>query len=195
MLKKQTQQLPPLLAGRGVEVIVSDGGSTDATIDLARHLGKVVSAPRGRSRQMNAGARAAHGDVLLFMHADTTLPPEALDEVRKALGRPGVVGGCFTKAVSRSHWLLTLADLATNLRFRLRLSLYGDRAVFVRRGVFDAVGGYNEALDILEDVDLGLRLKRRGRLVQVPARRDLGYPQPLHQANHQRLLLGSGQSW
>ena len=154
------------------DVIVVDGGSRDGTPDIVRrhpHV-RLVTAPRGRGRQMNAGARDASGDVLLFLHADASLPPDATSWIARALADPGVVAGAFrvrTVADVGRNWLgpfLRIADIRSHLT---RLP-YGDQAMFVRRTPFAAVGGFPDE-PLMEDVALVRRLRTIGRIVTVPA--------------------------
>jgi rSAM/selenodomain-associated transferase 2 len=158
-------------AGAG-EVIVVDGGSGDGTPDAARTAADVViPSPPGRARQMNAGARAASGAILLFLHADTTIPGGAIESVRKAVERDGFLGGAFSVrlAVSPSAPPLRRASLRLTARMiGVRAQLFraytGDQAIFLRRDVFEKIGGYPE-IPLMEDVELSRRLSRRGRTV------------------------------
>jgi rSAM/selenodomain-associated transferase 2 len=148
---------------RGAEVIVVDGGSRDGTSDLARpHADRVLAAPRGRATQMNAGAAAAAGAVLLFLHADTRLPPDADRLVRDGLARSGRAWGRFDVAIEGQSLLLPLIALSMNLRSRLTGITTGDQAMFVTRAAFDRVGGFPE-IALMEDVVLAARLKRVSR--------------------------------
>jgi rSAM/selenodomain-associated transferase 2 len=149
--------------GPGVrEVIVVDGGSSDGTADLARHLAaRVLSAPRGRALQMNAGAAAATGTVLLFLHADTLLPEGFDTAVLTALQNPLVVGGRFDLLLMPGSFLLALTATLINLRSRLSRIATGDQAIFVRRRVFGDLGGFPE-LPLMEDVAFSRALKRAG---------------------------------
>jgi len=156
------------------EVVVVDGGSTDATRERVRAFPSVswLAAPRGRARQMNAGARAAQGEVLLFLHADVQLPEGACTRIREALADASTVAGAFKtwtvpEGVQRA-WLAPLLHLA-DLRSRYSRLPYGDQAVFVRREDFEAVGGFPEQ-PLMEDLELALRLARRGRIAIVDAR-------------------------
>lgn len=151
------------LRSDGCEVIVVDGGSRDGTCELARPLvDAVVPAPRGRGTQLGAGARAARGDVFLFLHADTRLPPGAIDAVRTALSDDRREWGRFDVNIEgRSRWLAVIASLM-NLRSRITGIATGDQAVFVRRRAYDAVGGF-PAIPLMEDVALSARLRKRSR--------------------------------
>jgi rSAM/selenodomain-associated transferase 2 len=143
---------------------VVDGGSRDGTRELgARHPGvRWLEAPRGRARQMNAGARAARGDVLLFLHADTRLPAGAGDAVRAALADARVVAGRFDVAFDTTRPIMRLTAALMNLRSRWTGISTGDQALFVRRDIFEALGGFAD-IPLMEDIQLTRRLKRCGR--------------------------------
>jgi rSAM/selenodomain-associated transferase 2 len=148
---------------RGVEVIVADGGSGDATIAVARPLAdRVVSAPRGRGSQMNAGAAAARGDVLLFLHADTGLPPQADRLALDAMAAQGRAWGRFDVTIVGTHPLLPLVARMMNLRSRMTGIATGDQAIFVRRSTFEEAGGFPD-IPLMEDIALCARLRRLGR--------------------------------
>ena len=169
----EAAQLATTLAsarGAGVrEVIVVDGGSRDATECVARrHADVVLTAARGRATQMNAGAAAAHGEVLLFLHADTRLPRGFDASVRAALADPATIGGRFDVRLVPSSPLLALVAVLMNLRSRLSGIATGDQAIFVRRAAFEAVGGF-EPIPLMEDVALTRTLKRRGRIACLRA--------------------------
>lgn len=148
------------------EVIVVDGGSGDDTIARARaHPVQVITAPRGRGPQLNAGAAAAIGDVLLFLHADTTLPRDAVTHVAAALAPADVVAGAFrtwTVPDAARPWFAPLLHLA-DVRSRVTHLPYGDQAMFVRAEVFRALGGF-APIPLMEDLELSRRLARRGRI-------------------------------
>lgn len=151
--------------GTEVDVVVVDGGSVDDTRLLATRYARVTSASRGRGAQMNAGALAASGDVLLFLHADTVLPEGAFAAIDAALADGGVVGGTFRLRFDRDSPALRLYAWFT--RFRWRLFHYGDQGIFVRRSTFEALGGFRE-WPIMEDVDLLARLDAVGRTALLP---------------------------
>ena len=147
------------LRQRGVEVIVVDGGSTDGTAACAQpHADAVLSAPRGRARQMNAGAAAARGAVLLFQHADTQLPPEA-DRLVAAAIEAGALWGRFDVTIVGRHPMLRVVATLMNTRSRWTGIATGDQAVFVRRDVFERVGGFPDQ-PLMEDIELSKRLRR-----------------------------------
>jgi len=125
----------------GASVIVVDGGSRDATRALAaRFADRVVEAPRGRASQMNAGARESAADILVFLHADTTLPANALDAIAAGLARTGRAWGRFDATIAGADPLLAVVSLLMNARSRLTGVATGDQAIFVRREAFEAVG-------------------------------------------------------
>jgi len=154
------------------EIVVADGGSHDGTLAaVARHPRvRTLTARRGRAWQMNAGAALATGDVLLFLHADVSLPKDALSHVERALEDPRVVGGAFrtwtvADRPTRLEPLLHLADL----RSRYSSLPYGDQALFVRASVFRALGGFPQ-IPLMEDLALSRLMRKAGRLRIVPAR-------------------------
>ncbi len=150
------------LRREGHEVIVADGGSSDATRAIAAPLvDRLVESPRGRAAQMNAGAAAAAGDALLFLHADTTLPPGAIEAVRRAL-EDGAFWGRFDVRIHGTHPMLPVIAAMMNARSRLTGIATGDQALFVRREVFDAAGGFPRVA-LMEDIALSRILKRKGR--------------------------------
>jgi rSAM/selenodomain-associated transferase 2 len=154
-----------------VERIVADGGSTDDTAEAARELGadRVLDCEPGRARQMDAAYRAAGGDVLLFLHADTRLDPGWDAQIRQALGDPSVAGGVFTLRFDSDRRIYRWIERGASFRARLLRLPYGDQGIFVRRKVVDAIGGIAET-PIFEDLDLIRAVGRAGRLVVLPAR-------------------------
>ncbi len=155
-LAESLQALAPLRA-RGHEVIVVDGGSDDASVALAEPLAdRVLHAHRGRAAQMNAGARAATGDAIVFLHADTRLPPHADERVLSALEKN--LWGRFDVEIEGRHRMLPVVAAAMNLRSRLTGIATGDQAIFVRRADFP---GFPE-IALMEDIALSRALKRRG---------------------------------
>ena len=152
-IRAALEALAPLRS-RGHEVILVDGGSSDPTVALAAGLcDRVLSAPRGRAAQMNAGARVATGEVLVFLHADTRLPARADQLIPNSS-----TWGRFDVAIEGRHPLLKVVASAMNLRSRLTGIATGDQAIFVRR---DAFPGFPE-IALMEDVALSKLLKRRG---------------------------------
>jgi rSAM/selenodomain-associated transferase 2 len=153
----------------GVDLIVSTISADEslAPLRLARPDVTWIDAPRGRARQMNAGAAAARGAWLLFLHADTQLPAGWTAAIDEACRDPRAVAGCFRFALDSSSPLARAIELGVRARVALFGLPYGDQALFVRRDAFDALRGYAD-LPIMEDVDLVLRLRRLGRLYRSP---------------------------
>jgi rSAM/selenodomain-associated transferase 2 len=163
---------PPAARHAGDELVVSDGGSTDRTVELARTLGaRVVTGPAGRGGQLNRGAAATTAEILLFLHADTTLPAGALAAIRGALGGSGgqPIGGAFLMRFDDDRPLLRLGGWLINLRTRATRLPLGDQAHFVARAAFSQLGGYRD-WPILEDLDFAWRLRRHGRTVILKQR-------------------------
>jgi len=158
------------LRARGAEVIVADGASHDRTVALARPLcDRLIMAARGRAFQMNAGASAARGDILLFLHADTRLPEDADRLIMDGLERSGRLWGRFDVNIDGRHPLFPVIAAMMNLRSRLTGIATGDQAIFVATAAFAAIGGYPD-LPLMEDIVLSRRLKRLGRPLCVSAR-------------------------
>jgi rSAM/selenodomain-associated transferase 2 len=154
--------LEPLraLRARGCEVVVVDGGSRDGTRDIAAPLAdRVIESPRGRAAQMNAGAGASRGEVVLFLHADTLLPEAADEALLAGLQAGGALWGRFDVAIRGADPMLAVVAGLMNARSRLTGIATGDQAIFVRREAFERVGGFPE-IPLMEDVALSKRLKR-----------------------------------
>jgi rSAM/selenodomain-associated transferase 2 len=164
----------PSTLGMADEVWVSDGGSQDATVAVARRLGaRIVEGASGRGRQMNLGARAALTEngradaLLLFLHADTELPAEARAQIFAAVAA-GAVGGAFRVRFDSARPIFRLGERIANARARLTGCALGDHALFATREAFEALGGFREQA-LLEDLDLARRLKKLGRTVLLDA--------------------------
>ncbi len=146
------------LRQQGYEIIIADGGSNDGTIELARPLAdRVINAGKGRARQMNSGAQQAHGDALLFLHADTLLPDNAIELIQANLQtKPW---GRFDVQLSGKQPLLKIIALMMNWRSRLSGIASGDQAIFIKRTLFESIGGYAD-IPLMEDIDISKRLKQ-----------------------------------
>ena len=153
----------------GVERILADGGSSDATVAIALEHGveQVVRCEPGRARQMAAGSRAASGQALLFLHADTRLEPGWADAVRAALADAHVAGGAFRLRFASERRVFRALELGVRLRCRIGGLPYGDQALFVRRRTLESIGGVPE-VPVMEDLDLVRGMKRHGRLALLP---------------------------
>lgn len=160
--------LQSLQQAAGVEVMVVDGGSADDTVRQAKAAGvRVMVAAGGRARQMNVGARAAQGDILFFLHADTLAPPGFDGAIRRALQDPRVAAGAFHLGIRGASPGLRLVEHLANWRSRWLGLPYGDQGLFVRADLFRKMGGFPE-LPIMEDYVMVRRLGRRGRVVTLP---------------------------
>ena len=150
------------------EVIVVDARSTDETSAVAReHGARVIESPyRQRAAQMNAGVRAARGEFLLFLHADTRLAPAALGKIADAFRDSATLGGGFARRYDAPSWVLRLTCALAELRTRCFGWFLGDQAMFVRLSAFEELGGFRE-WDIFEDLDFSRRLARTGRVVTL----------------------------
>ncbi|GAP98221.1 TIGR04283 family arsenosugar biosynthesis glycosyltransferase [Leptolyngbya sp. NIES-2104] len=165
-----------------VEVLIVDGGSQDQTVTLAQAAGMqvLICDRRGRSVQMNHGAKSAIGDVVCFLHADTSVPDDLVAIIDRVLADPSVAGGGFVSLMAGSQttrWGISLHNylktyyapllFRPHLFFRGLRLLFGDQVMFCRRSDFWECGGFDETLPIMEDCDLCLRLVQKGRLRQV----------------------------
>lgn len=149
------------------EVLVVDGGSEDGTAEIAETAGaRVIVAPRGRGTQQNAGARAAAGDTLVFLHADTTLPAGFPASIEDALAAPGVAAGAFRFRLDAEGAGARLLEKTVEWRCRYCQLPYGDQGIFVRRAVFEQAGGFPDE-PLLEDYELVRRLRRFGRIAMA----------------------------
>jgi rSAM/selenodomain-associated transferase 2 len=153
-----------------IETIVVDGGSIDGTLELVRSLGvEVLSSSRGRANQMNTGAKTATGEILLFLHGDTLLPPEFDRLIRAALKTPQKipVAGAFALQIDSPLRSLRLIEWAVSWRSRWLQMPYGDQAIFLTADTFKQIGGF-APLPIMEDFELIRRLKKLGQIVFIP---------------------------
>jgi uncharacterized protein len=151
------------------ETIVVDGDSSGDTIEKIMDAEVIkITAPRGRAAQMNAGAARAYGDILLFLHADTLLPPKAFLKIIKALSDSSLVGGAFDLEIQNLRWIFKAIGRAASWKHRLTRVPYGDQAFFIRQSYFESIGRY-APIPLMEDVELMKRVKRRGgRIIILP---------------------------
>ncbi|MHC4396370.1 MAG: TIGR04283 family arsenosugar biosynthesis glycosyltransferase [Planctomycetota bacterium] len=149
-------------AKENCEIIVVDGDLQGGTIKIIHAKSvKTIKSQKGRGRQMNAGAVAARGEILIFLHADTRLPEKALEKISQVLEDEKYVGGAFDLAIDSDRLFLRFIAARTRLRSRLTRVPYGDQAIFIRKNYFDKIGGFKE-IPLMEDVDLMRRIKKRG---------------------------------
>lgn len=160
--------LVPLKNKKDCEIIVVDGGSSDTTVSLAEGAGlKIMTSPRGRSRQMNTGGAAATGEVLLFLHADTLLPDNFTQTISDILTKPKIVAGAFSLGFDSEAKSLSFIAWAANLRSRFLQLPYGDQALFTSRKCFNDIGGFPD-IEIMEDFVFIQRLRKKGRIAILP---------------------------
>ncbi len=151
-----------------VETLIVDGGSTDRTVEIAKSCSvKVIAAKRGRATQMNKGAAAASGGILLFLHADTHLPNGFADYARRILARPEIAAGSFKLQINGAMPGLRLIERAANWRSKTLQLPYGDQALFLKTSLFRAMGGFPD-IPIMEDLEFVRRLRKRGRIAIAP---------------------------
>lgn len=151
-----------------IELLVVDNGSTDGTVALASPLARTITSPPGRGAALNVGAEASRGELLLFLHADTHLPPGALAAIIRAMADPAVVGGCFSVEFDGGGWEPRLAGCLYGLFARAGF-FYGDAAIFLRQDAMRRLGGVRP-LPMMEDFDLCIRMRRLGRTLRLPDR-------------------------
>ncbi len=151
-----------------VEFIIVDGGSSDRSVELCERAGvTVLHSAAGRGRQIAAGAEAASGECLLFLHADCRLTEEHCRTAVERLRHPELVAGGFTLRFDASHPILRFAEGVNKIRFRLTRIFYGDHGIFLRRETYARIGGMPEQA-LFEDIEFSRKLKRYGRVEMVP---------------------------
>jgi rSAM/selenodomain-associated transferase 2 len=155
----QIQQLFPY------ELVVSDGGSHDGTLEIAEEFTEhIVKGSAGRALQMNAGARVANGDIFLFLHADSHIEPASYEKMLHSLGGSEKIGGAFSLYIDSGKWSLRLITWLANLRSKYFGMAYGDQAFFVKNSTFQQMNGFSE-LPICEDIDFFKRLRKLGPVI------------------------------
>jgi len=176
------------------EVIICDGGSQDRSVLIAKkNKAKVIhSNKKNRAFQMNLGAQNSSGELLYFLHADT-LPPKSFGQTIQFYFQNNLTSGCFRLSFDNSHWLLSLSSWAT--RFNLKYFQFGDQSLFISKTLFEQIGGYNIDLQIMEDVDIINRIRKKSKFIIAPdkvissARRYLYYGVIKTELTHLLILL------
>ncbi len=154
-------------SGKNLEIIVVDGGSSDNTVQLAKDMGAtVIQTPTGRAGQMNAGAEAACGEILVFLHTDTRLPPKFDEHIRRAMDGAGVAASAFELRVDSPISTFRVIERLANWRSRRMQMPYGDQAIFVSASLFRGIGGFRD-IPIMEDFELMQRLKKQGKIITL----------------------------
>lgn len=149
------------------ELIVVDGGSTDDTVAIAKeYTGKVFSAPSGRASVMNYGAERASGKILIFLHADCIPPDNAFDIIRKSLSDKDVAAGAFILRIDHTGAVFRIIESVSNIRAKMTGLMYGDQGMFLRRALFEKIGGFAD-IPLMEDIEISGRLKKEGKVIFV----------------------------
>jgi len=169
LINIQLEALKQITTDEPFEIIVVDGSPTQDTLRVISDLNvKKYSCQQGRGRQMNAGAARATGDILVFLHADTILPTNALLLIQKTLQNKQLVGGAFTLRIQSHNILLRMIATFSTFRSQITRAPYGDQVIFLRKSYFDAIGGYKNIL-LMEDFELMRRIKKeKGEIVILP---------------------------
>ena len=156
-----------LKGGAGVEIVVVDGDPSGSTIKAVGRGGIITSiAPKGRGSQMNRGSAIASGDILLFLHADTLLPESAFPLVRETMLTGKYAAGCFDLGLRTDRRIFRVTERYVAFRTRLTRIPFGDQAIFIGKDLFERLGGYRD-IPVMEDVDLMLRIRRRGEGIRI----------------------------
>jgi rSAM/selenodomain-associated transferase 2 len=178
IISRMIEHVRGLRASGSAEIIVVDGDPAGRTIKVARHMGvKTAISEKGRGNQMNLGASLAAGEILIFLHADTLLPPDALELIETAMENSSCIAGAFDLAIDSERPVFRLIEKAASLRSRMTRIPYGDQTIFIRKSDFRELGGFRD-IPIMEDVEIMQRIKKRkgkiciiGRAVMTSPRR------------------------
>jgi len=165
IISRTIEHVRGLHASGGAEIIVVDGDPAGRTIKVARHMGvKTAISEKGRGNQMNIGASLAAGEILIFLHADTLLPPDALELIETAMKDSSCIAGAFALAIDSERPIFRLIEKAASFRSRMTRIPYGDQTIFIRKRDFRDLGGFNN-IPVMEDVEFMQRIKKRkGRI-------------------------------
>jgi rSAM/selenodomain-associated transferase 2 len=145
------------------EIIVADGGSRDKTKEIAERFAKVVYSEKGRANQMNKGAKKANGDILWFVHSDSIIKENSIEEIQLAIDEGYVGGGFSLKFYDYNTLFMKYISVTSNLRAKYLGLYFGDQGIFVKRSVFESLGGYPQQ-EIMEDWEFSLAMKKAGKL-------------------------------
>lgn len=166
-VNEMIRHMRSVAAGKRCEIIIVDGNSAGSTIEAVADSDVVtMTADKGRGSQMNAGAAAARGETVLFLHADTRLPAGAFDTIQEVLKDESIVGGAFDLGIESERLSLRCIAALARIRSRVTRVPYGDQAIFIRRAYFESIGGYDD-IPLMEDVALMLRIRRKGHKICI----------------------------
>jgi rSAM/selenodomain-associated transferase 2 len=176
IISRTIEHVRGLHASGSAEIIVVDGDPAGRTIQVARHMGvKTAISEKGRGNQMNLGASLAAGDILIFLHADTILPPDALELIETAMEDISCIAGAFDLAIDSERPAFRLIEKAASFRSRMTRIPYGDQTIFIRKGDFRELGGFKN-IPIMEDVEFMQRIKKQKRKICIIGRAALTSP-------------------
>ena len=161
VLKKTIESV--LIQPNKLEIIISDGGSTDNTLNIAKKYAKIVNSKKGRGIQMNSGTKFANGDILLFLHADTILPKNATKEIKKILKDKTIIAGGFHKKYNSPKYVLSSKFFNSKIWLKIFKFIPGDQAIFIRKNTFTKIKGFKN-ISLMEDVEIFKRLKTKGKI-------------------------------
>lgn len=170
IISRTIQHVLSLHGSDSAEIIVVDGDPEGRTIKAARHTGvKTAISEKGRGNQMNLGASLAAGEILIFLHADTFLPPDALELIKKAMEDSSCIAGAFDLAIDSDRLAFRLIEKMASFRSRITRIPYGDQTLFIRKTDFLGLGGFRD-IPIMEDVELMQRIKKRKEKIRIIGR-------------------------
>lgn len=151
------------------ELLFVDGGSIDRSVEIASGVGSLLHSGKGRSLQMNKGGFSAKGNILFFLHVDTMISPDTLLAIEDAVNNGGFIGGCLTQRIDRDALIYRLIEGQGNIRARRHKIFYGDQGIFVKKDMFERIGGFPE-VPIMEDTLFTQQLRKMGQTVVLPDR-------------------------
>ena len=176
IISRTIEHVKYLSPSGSAEIIVVDGDPGGRTIKVARHMGvKTAISEKGRGNQMNIGASLAAGEILIFLHADTLLPPDALELIETAMEDSSCIAGAFDLAIDSARPVFRLIEKAASLRSRMTRIPYGDQTIFIRKRDFRDLGGFNN-IPVMEDVEFMQRIKKRKGKICIIGRAVLTSP-------------------
>lgn len=163
-MKKNLDKLAEIKGKK--EIIIVDGGSHDNTMEIGKKYGKIVKSQKGRARQMNAGAKEAKGDILWFIHLDSKVEKDSIEEIEKVIEN-GYIGGCFRLYFyDLNTKFMKYVENSSNRRAKYLKLIFGDQGIFMRKDIFNELGGYGD-MELMEDWDMSRRIHKLGKMKVV----------------------------